>query len=180
MLRLGRSPVHACARELLNNELSQKLKNKRHEIVNENNEPCAYAKPKQDGVSVITFDPTVTFGAGTVAGALAMKIIDNWLAKSRDAESRSIKDFNELADPLFAKLSKEQENPGGCFVTSMELEAFSRRLPARIRASFNRSVKRYHKAKSKNCGTDDYGGPIHDTTSIVAAVNELIKFTNRK
>ena len=91
------------------------------------------------------------------------------------------KEFNELADPLFIKLSKERENPGGCFVTSMELEVFSRRLPSRKRKGFNRRKEEYYKAKNENLGVDAYGGPIyHDTTSIVAAIDELIKFTNRK
>jgi len=90
------------------------------------------------------------------------------------------KEFNELADPLFIKLSKERKNQGGCFVASMEFEAFSRRLPIWSRESYNRSIKEYYKAKNENCGIDDYGGSIYNITSIVAAIDELIKFTNRK
>ena len=47
---------------------------------------------------MITFDPTITFGAGAIIGALAMKIIDHRLAKDRTGDDRRIKEFNTAAD----------------------------------------------------------------------------------
>lgn len=46
---------------------------------------------------MITLDPTVTFSAGAIVGALAMRIIDHQLAKIRASEDRKIKEFNQAA-----------------------------------------------------------------------------------
>jgi len=58
---------------------------------------------------MITFDPTITFGAGAIVGALTMKIIDHFLAKSRTEEDRTIKEFNHAATMFRSKILTELE-----------------------------------------------------------------------
>ena len=78
---------------------------------------------------MITFDTTITFGAGAVVGALFMKIIDHRLAKSRDTESRIIKGFNEAAGILFNKLSAERSNVTAMYsVSRIEFKTFRHHL----------------------------------------------------
>jgi hypothetical protein len=92
------------------------------------------------------------------------------------------KEFNELADALFVKLSKERENDWAmCCIANIEMETFARRLPIYNRAGFSRCKEEYYKAKSDNIGIDEYGGRFyHDTTSIITAIDGLLKFTERK
>ena len=52
-----------------------------------------------------------SFSFGFVAGGAVVGVINHFLAKSRDTESRTIKDFNEAADILDAILRKERHGP---------------------------------------------------------------------
>lgn len=58
---------------------------------------------------MITFDPTITFGAGAIVGALATKIIDHYLTKSRNTEDREIKEFSQAASTFRSKVLAELE-----------------------------------------------------------------------
>lgn len=80
---------------------------------------------------MITFDPTITFGAGTVAGALAMKIIDNWLAKSRGDRDRSLKAFNDAAEAFREAFKPE-------FISSQSSQAIGGSYFYVLKEAFNR------------------------------------------
>lgn len=53
---------------------------------------------------MITFDTTIIFSAGAIVGALAVKIVDHFLAQSRNTEDRKIKGFNQAASTFRSKL----------------------------------------------------------------------------
>ena len=59
---------------------------------------------------MITFDPTITFGAGAIVGALATKLLDIIINNTRDARNRGIQLRNtageEFRNSLLASINK--------------------------------------------------------------------------
>jgi len=58
---------------------------------------------------MITFDPTITFGVGAIVGALSMKVIDHFLAKSRTEEDRKVRELNQASVTFRSKVLAELE-----------------------------------------------------------------------
>ena len=84
---------------------------------------------------MITLDPTISFSLGAIVGALATKIIDHFLAKSRTTEDRIIKDFNSAAErfrePIYTALQHVQA--GKCHVTPILKSSFNEQTAAIMR-----------------------------------------------
>lgn len=140
---------------------------------------------------MITFDPAVTFSAGAIVGALAMRIIDNFLARQRTTEDRNIRYHNEAADRLDAILRKERECPSPS--TKIDFSEFRRVLKGKELTRFDSCVEEYE-TTVKNTQVEHYpsfeNDPFivigsghfnkHDKAPIIAAIDKLREFTERK
>lgn len=123
---------------------------------------------------------------GMVIGGSIVALVNHFLAKSRDAQTRLIKDFNEAADALAEILTKEKETPHPN--SSIDFFHFRRVLNKRTLRGFNRCVAKYEKAKNDSpiSYSQDYGDVFiigahyDDIHPIVDAIDELLAFTKRK
>jgi hypothetical protein len=125
-----------------------------------------------------------SFSLGAVAGGVAVGFFNHYLAKSRDEENRTAKDFNEIADPLSVILENERDAPST--LGNIDFTAFRRVLSERELKRFNACVAEYEKAKENSSIVSDsgnfvrLGGSYKDTSEIAAAVDKLLKFTKRR
>ena len=130
-----------------------------------------------------------SFSFGFVAGGAVVGVINHYLAKSRDIESRSVKDFNEAADILDAILHKERHGPMP--ETNIDFSAFQRVLRQKNELiRFERYVEEYHQARKnaeivfpENRGDLVRAGSTgwyHDANPIVLAIDKLLECTKRK
>ena len=93
------------------------------------------------------------------------------------------KEFNEIAEVLFIKLSAESNNitpMGG--IGKIEFETFKRRLPMWERRGFDQCREEYQQTKNENLCRSTKTGSVsfQNTASIAAAINKLLKFTKRR
>lgn len=129
---------------------------------------------------------TGSFSFGFVAGGAVVGVINHFLAKSRDIESRGAKDFNDAADALAEILTNERSDPS----TSSNIDFFALRrvLNDNELLRFNKCVTEYESVKENSpIKYDDEGsiyvrssGRYKDTKEIVAAIEKLLTFTKRK
>jgi hypothetical protein len=85
---------------------------------------------------MITFDPTIIFGAGTVVGALAMKLIDIIIANSRDTRTRGIQILNAAAEDFRnALLTSINKIESGKYGSDIILEDFTSHRELMLRFS---------------------------------------------
>lgn len=119
--------------------------------------------------------------SGVIVGGIA-----HLLAGVRDKRARDNKDFNEAADIMEAILRKERSNPTP--ESRIDFSNFRRVLKGRELTSFDSCVEEYERAK-KNTAVKfreepDYiiagSGSYQNITSIVEAIDKLLKFTVRK
>jgi hypothetical protein len=127
-----------------------------------------------------------SFSFGFVAGGAVVGIINHLLAGVRDKQARHSKDFNEVAEALADMLRKEREYPSPG--SEIDFFAFRRVLSQRELSRFDARVKEYENTKN-NCAialrdensiyvriSDSY----QDATPVIKAIDELMKFTDRK
>ncbi len=120
-----------------------------------------------------------SFSFGVVAGGSVVALINHFLAKSRDVESRQIEYFNYVAGALNSDLVKERGEPSP--LTKIDFNPIKSAFDKRTLNSFDSCVAVYHRTRKENLKRDEYGGCyFHDTAPIVAAIDELLKFTVRK
>jgi len=128
-----------------------------------------------------------SFSIGFVAGGAVVGVINHFLAKSRDEESRTAKDFNAAADIMADILRKERNcpTPG----SNIDFFAFRRVLYKRDLARFDKCIEEYERAiKSAQIKHYDNSGGLvicgqgrfYDEAPIVAAIDKLLEFTKRK
>lgn len=127
-----------------------------------------------------------SFSVGFVAGGAVVGVINHFLAKSRDIESRTAKDFNETADIMADVLRNERNCPSTD--SNIDFFAFRRVLNQRELSRFDRCVEKYKKAKEDSaikCDDENSvyarsSGRYQDPTSIISVLDELLEFTKRK
>ena len=128
-----------------------------------------------------------SFSFGFVAGGAVVGVINHFLAKSRDTETRTIKDFNEAADKLDAILRKERQGPMP--ETNLDFSELRRVIKGRELSRFDECVEKYHQAKrNAEIVFPENNGPLiristgwyHDANPIILVIDELRKFTERK
>lgn len=113
-------------------------------------------------------------------------LVNHLLAGVRDKRAAYSKDFNEAAAIMEAILRKERGNPTP--ENRIDFSDFRRVLTKSELICFDRCVEKYERAKQNTAikfkETSDLfvagSGSYHDTTSIVEAIDELLKFTDRK
>ena len=126
-----------------------------------------------------------SFSFGFVAGGAVVGVINHFLAKSRDVESRTAKDFNEAADTLAEILKNEKVLPTPTS-GNIDFFAFRRVLRQRELARFDKCVEEYENARksaeTRHNQNDGFGSLLryHDITPIVAAIEKIEAFTKRK
>ena len=134
-----------------------------------------------------------SFSLGAVAGSAVGGIIGHLLTGVRDKKARDAKDFNEVAGPIAEILRKERRfpTPG----SKIDFANFRRVLSNGELRRFDKTVEEYEKAKEEE--KDNVYAPVdftigeegrfmntdryyHDSSSIKAAIDRLLKFTERK
>jgi hypothetical protein len=118
-----------------------------------------------------------SFSIGSVVGSIVGGIAGNFFAIGLAWR----KDFNEMADEIFTKLSDEHRYIGNFKgVTEIEFKLFRRRMLPWNRRKFDRCVKAYYEAKREKHRKEDQGFHHQGTPEIRAAIEKLLRFTNRK
>ena len=129
-----------------------------------------------------------SFSLGFVAGGLVIQLGNHLLAKSRDKESRDVKDFNAAADILAEFLIKERCGPMPA--TNFDFSAFRRVLKGKELREFDEAVAEYHgtRRNAEIIFPNDPGplvriggtGFYRDVNPIVATIDKLLLFTTRR
>ena len=123
---------------------------------------------------------------GVITCGMIVGVVAHLLAGVRDKRVRNIKDRNEAADIMAAILRKERSNPTP--ESRIDFSDFRRVLKGRELTSFDSCVEEYERAK-KNTAVKfreepDYiiagSGSYQNITSVVEAIDRLLKFTDRK
>lgn len=113
-----------------------------------------------------------------MVGALLGAWASHRFSDSRDRR----KELNEITEKIFIALTKEKANPAAMWnISEIDFAILRRRLPFWRRRSLDKYVKYYYGSKENNRHKNPNGSvSYHDTTSIVSAIDELLKFTDRR
>lgn len=125
---------------------------------------------------------------GTIAVGAIGYVINHSLTKSRDKESRDIKDFNEQANILGLALEKMKKELSP-FNDNIDFLPFRRVLTEKEQISFDVAVLEYEKSR-ENADVESHDNSGHDVIiigcyysdpkRIIAAIDKLLKFAKRR
>ena len=127
-----------------------------------------------------------SFSLGAAAGSTLTVFISHILVRIRDIEGRSAKDFNEKSAVLADILARERIEPNP--ESNIDFIPFSLVLRNRELKKFDKCVEKYELAK-KSAQIFHYNddtlciigsGRYYDSAPIIAAIDNLLKFTKRK
>lgn len=126
--------------------------------------------------NLTAYELALVAGGFTIIGAL----LGNWISHRFSDYRDRRKERNEAADELFAKLSREKNCiVAGNGIGEIEFEIFGRRLSCLKRSKYRKCVEAYKKAKSENIRKESKRDFHIGTPAIKAAIDDLLKFTER-